>query len=116
MDKKKLDELVRQVCGPGDGTSTQGLQPDVEEIVLELADEFFDNVVASACKLAKIRGSQVLEIRDIQLVLQRQYNIRIPGYSMDEVRTVRKVQPTAGFFQKLNVINAAKVMGPKGDL
>ena len=116
LDKKKLDELVRQVCGAAEGPSAQGLHPEVEESILELADEFFDNVVTCACKLAKLRGSNMLEIRDIQLVLQRQYNIRIPGYSSDEVRTVRKVQPTASFLQKMNAIQAAKVMGGKGDL
>ena len=31
LDKKKLDELVRQVCGGGDGSSGQSLQPEVEE-------------------------------------------------------------------------------------
>ena len=116
LDKKKLDELVRQVCGAGDGASAQSLHPEVEESILELADEFFDNVVTSACKLAKLRGSNMLDIRDLQLILQRQYNIRIPGYSTDEVRTVRKVQPTASYFQKVNAIQAAKVMGGKGDL
>ena len=115
LSKKKLDDLVRQVCGAGDGSNSQGLHPEVEESVLELADEFFDNVVMSACRLAKLRGSQTLEIKDIQLVLQRQYNIRIPGYSTDEIRTVRKVQPTASYLQKMNAIQAAKVMGGKGD-
>lgn len=34
LDKKKLDELVRQVCGGGDGSSAQGLHPEVEEVRL----------------------------------------------------------------------------------
>ena len=115
LDKKKLDELVRQVCGAGDGSAAQGLHPEVEESILELADEFFDNVVSAACRLAKVRGSPTLEIKDLQLTLQRQYNIRIPGYSTDEIRTVRKVQPTASYLQKMNAIQAAKVMGGKVD-
>lgn len=32
LDKKKLDELVRQVCGPGDGTTQASLHPEVEEV------------------------------------------------------------------------------------
>ena len=32
LDKKKLDELVRQVCGGGEEGQGQGLQPEVEEV------------------------------------------------------------------------------------
>lgn len=34
LDKKKLDELVRQVTGGGDGNEGEGLQPEVEEVSL----------------------------------------------------------------------------------
>jgi len=124
LSKKKLDELVRQVTGGGDG---DGLTADVEEViysrstctpktnnfqaVLALADDFIDNVITSACRLAKIRPDSTLDIRDIQVVLERNYNIRVPGYSLDEVRTVRKFQPAAGWTQKMNAVQAAKVMG-----
>jgi len=84
--------------------------------VLQLADEFIENVVTSACKLAKLRGSTMLDIRDIQLILERQYNIRIPGYATDEIRTVRKIQPAPGYLQKMNAVQAAKVMGGKTDI
>jgi len=84
--------------------------------VLQLADEFIDNVITGACKLAKLRGQGSLELRDIQLVLEKQYNIRIPGYATDEVRTVRKAQPSAQYLQKMNAVSAAKLMGGKGEL
>lgn len=84
--------------------------------VLNLADSFIDNVLHTACRNAKERGSKVLEIRDIQLVLERTYNIRIPGYSSDELRTVRKVQPSVQWITKMSVIQAAKVTsGSKND-
>lgn len=73
-----------------------------------------DQVLQSACKAAKERGSQVLEIRDIQLTLERGYNIRIPGYASDEIRTVRKVQPTNAWISKMSAVQAAKVTGGKG--
>ena len=75
-----------------------------------------DQVVTAACKLAKLRTSQTLELRDIQLVLERNYNIRIPGYASDELRTVKKVQPTPQWTQKLAAVQAAKVTGGKGDI
>ncbi|KAG6054662.1 hypothetical protein E4U17_003615 [Claviceps sp. LM77 group G4] len=116
LSKKKLDELVRQVCG-GTGDSQDGnvLTPDVEESVLSMADSFVDNVLHASCRNAKERGSKVLEIRDIQLVLERTYNIRVPGYSSDELRTVRKVLPSPGWIAKMSAVQAAKVMPGKGE-
>ncbi|KAK1753074.1 hypothetical protein QBC47DRAFT_304634 [Echria macrotheca] len=117
LNKKKLDELVRQVCGgTAEGQEGNMLTPEVEEAVLTLADNFVDDVLHAACRIAKERGSKVLEIRDIQLVLERTYNIRIPGYSSDELRTVRKVQPNAQWITKMSAVQAAKVMPGKGDL
>ncbi|KUI61696.1 Transcription initiation factor TFIID subunit 12 [Cytospora mali] len=118
LSQKKLNDLVRQVCGGQvegqEGTSA--LTPDVEESILNLADSFVDRLLHAACNNAKQRGSKVLEIRDIQLVLERTYNIRIPGYSSDELRTVRKIQPAQGWITKMSAIQAAKVMPGKGDL
>ncbi|KAI0104662.1 hypothetical protein GGR51DRAFT_560924 [Nemania sp. FL0031] len=116
LSKKKLDELVRQVCGGGSpGADGNYLTPDVEESVLSVADNFVDDVLHMACRLAKERGSKVLEIRDIQLVLERVFNIRIPGYTSDELRTVRKVQPSPNWIAKMSAIQAAKVTSGKDD-
>lgn len=74
-----------------------------------------DEVIHAACRMAKARGSKVLEIRDLQLVLERTYNIRIPGYTTDELRTVRKIQPSAGWIGKMSAIQAAKIAPGKDD-
>ncbi|KAI9682765.1 MAG: Transcription initiation factor TFIID subunit 12 [Trizodia sp. TS-e1964] len=115
LSKKKLDELVRQVSGGGEGLEGPLLSPAVEELVLQLADDFVDQLIVSACQLAKARDSQTLDIRDIQLILERNYNIRIPGYALDEIRTVRKFVPTAAWTQKLQAVQAAKITGGKQD-
>ncbi|KAL9019029.1 MAG: hypothetical protein Q9185_003680 [Variospora sp. 1 TL-2023] len=116
LGRKKLEELVRQVTGSIDGEEGETLTAAAEETLLDVADDFVDQVVTAACKLAKLRSSQTLELRDIQLVLERNYNIRIPGYASDELRTVKKVQPTPGWTQKLAAVQAAKVTGGKGDV
>ncbi|KAK3305830.1 transcription initiation factor TFIID subunit A-domain-containing protein [Chaetomium strumarium] len=117
LNKKKLDELVRQVCGgTAEGQDGNLLTPEVEESVLNMADAFVDNVLHQACRNAKERGSKVLEIRDLQLVLERTYNIRIPGYSSEELRTVRKVQPNSSWIKKMSAVQAAKVVPGKGDI
>ena len=84
--------------------------------ILALADDFVDQVITSACRLAKLRQSSTLEIRDIQLILERNYNIRIPGYASDEIRTVRKFAPAQGWTQKMSAVQAAKVTGGKTEL
>ncbi|KAI9372807.1 transcription initiation factor TFIID subunit A-domain-containing protein [Aspergillus egyptiacus] len=112
LSKKMLDILVRQVTGGGEG---EGLTPDAEEFILQMADDFVDDVVTAACRLAKLRHSSTLEIRDIQLVLERNYNMRISGFSTDDLRTVKKPQPTQGWTQKMSAIQAAKVTQGKAE-
>ncbi|CAG8160327.1 unnamed protein product [Penicillium olsonii] len=106
LSKKMLDILVRQVTGGGEG---EMLTPDAEEFILQMADDFVDEVITQACRLAKLRPSSTLELRDLQLVLERNYNMRISGFSTDDLRTVKKPQPTQGWTQKMSAIQAAKV-------
>jgi transcription initiation factor TFIID subunit 12 len=73
-----------------------------------MVDEFIDTISTSACKLAKLRGSDTLDIRDIQIILERNWNIRIPGFSADEIRTVRKFNPAPAYHQKVNTLMAQK--------
>lgn len=113
LSKRKLDELVRQITGSTN--PADGLTPEVEEAVLSMTDNFVDNVITKACQLAKLRQGQSLDIRDVQMVLERNYGIRIPGYSLDEVRTVRKFQPAPGWVGKVQAVQAGKVMGGNRD-
>lgn len=85
-----------------------------KQIFLQVADDFVDDLISGACRLAKLRGSTTLDIRDLQLVLERQYNIRVPGFSSDEIRTVRRPQPATGWAQKMSAVQAAKLTGGGG--
>ncbi|EPQ56944.1 hypothetical protein GLOTRDRAFT_73406 [Gloeophyllum trabeum ATCC 11539] len=62
------------------------IEPEVEDLLLDIADEFIDSVTNFGCRLAKHRGGDTLEVRDLQLHLERNHNIRIPGFSSDETR------------------------------
>lgn len=106
LSKKMLDVLVRQVTGGGEA---EGLTPDAEEFILQMADDFVDDVVTSACRLAKLRSSSTLDIRDIQLILERNYNMRISGFSADDLRTVRKPNPSPSWAAKMSAVQAAKM-------
>lgn len=102
ISKRRLQDLVTKI------DPTERLDPEAEDILLEIADEFIDSVAHAACRLAKHRKSQMLEVKDVQLHLERNWNIRIPGYGSDELRTIRKAVVPAAYMNKLAAINAAK--------
>ncbi|KAK5116893.1 hypothetical protein LTR62_006614 [Meristemomyces frigidus] len=98
----------------GTSISTPLLDPAVEENLLAYADDFVDDLITSACKLAKLRPERMLDIRDLQIVLERNYGIRIPGFALEEVRTVRKFVPAPGWQGKMQAISTAKTLGGVG--
>ncbi|KAI0266727.1 transcription initiation factor TFIID subunit A-domain-containing protein [Gloeopeniophorella convolvens] len=86
----------RRKSAPGDASMRRSIQdlvlsidpnvkiePEVEDLLLDIADEFIDSVTNFGCRLAKHRGGDALEVRDLQLHLERNHNIRIPGFASD---------------------------------
>lgn len=58
-----MQELVKEI------DPTEQLDEDVEEILLQLADDFVETTVNAACLLAKHRKSNTVEVKDVQLHL-----------------------------------------------
>jgi transcription initiation factor TFIID subunit TAF12 len=104
LSKRKLQDLVKSI------DPDERLEPDVEELLMEVADEFIDSVLQQSCKIARHRKGQMLEVRDVQLHLERNWNIRIPGYSSEEVRSVKKYNPTPAHAAKVVAVNQSKAM------
>ena len=75
IPRDRLQEIVAQV------DSTERLDPDVEEALMEVAEDFVENVTTFACSLAKHRRSTVVEAQDVQLHLERSWNIVVPGFT-----------------------------------
>lgn len=70
----------------------QRLDADVEDILMDLTWDFINNVSNSAAKLAKHRQSDTVEACDAQLIVEKHYNIRIPGFGVEVVQEPVKKQ------------------------
>ena len=45
------------------------LDEEVEELLLQLADDFIESTVSTACQLAKHRKAATVDVKDVQLYL-----------------------------------------------
>ncbi|RKP13680.1 transcription initiation factor TFIID subunit A-domain-containing protein, partial [Piptocephalis cylindrospora] len=102
LGKRKLQELVSQV------DPLYRLEPAVEDLFLEVADEFIESVSHMACRLAKHRRGDTLEVRDVQMHLERHWNLRVPGFAADEIRSLRRPGNVSVHTQRLKAIAESK--------
>ncbi|NWW89170.1 TAF12 factor, partial [Rhynochetos jubatus] len=99
LTKKKLQDLVREV------DPNEQLDEDVEEMLLQIADDFIESVVTAACQLARHRKSNTLEVKDVQLHLgERHWNMWIPGFGSEEIRPYKKACTTEAHKQRMALI------------
>ncbi|XP_053692938.1 transcription initiation factor TFIID subunit 12 isoform X2 [Sabethes cyaneus] len=101
LTKPRLQELVREI------DPTEQLDEEVEELLLQIADDFVENTVNSACLLAKHRKVSKVEVRDVQLHLERNWNMWIPGFGTDELRPYKRATVTEAHKQRLALIRKA---------
>lgn len=80
LSKQDIEEMIKEYA-PG-----ETFDPEVQDMLLEIADDFVDNVLEHSARLAKHRGSETLEPQDVLLHLERHWDIHIPGYGGEEVR------------------------------
>jgi histone H3/H4 len=111
MEKKQFRDLVGDIIGQ------DGMTMEAEYMLMEIADEFIESVTTFACQLAKHRKSDRLQVQDVQLHLERNYNIHMPGYSVEDVRSLRKPvnTMTAAHLQRLKLIAEVKGAVRKSD-
>ncbi|XP_030767283.1 transcription initiation factor TFIID subunit 12 [Sitophilus oryzae] len=84
VTKQRLQDLVREI------DSTLNLEDDVEEQLLAYVDEFVDHCLEGAAMIAKHRGCSSIEVKDVQQILNRNYNMWTPGFGTDELRPYKR--------------------------
>ncbi|KAG8177881.1 hypothetical protein JTE90_004275 [Oedothorax gibbosus] len=98
LTKQKLQDLVREV------DSNVQTDEETDELLLQLAEEFIDDVVSTSCSLAKHRKSSSLEVKDVQLSLEKNWNMWIPGFGCEELRPYKKSSMTEAHKQRMALI------------
>ena len=98
IDKKRIQDLVKEV------DPMEQLDEDVEEMLLQIADDFIDSVVSASVQFAKHRKSNTTEVKDVQLHLERNWNMWIPGFGSDELKPYKKAATTEAHKQRLALI------------
>eukprot|EP01125_Pyxidicula_operculata_P011010 TRINITY_DN3608_c0_g1_i1.p1 TRINITY_DN3608_c0_g1~~TRINITY_DN3608_c0_g1_i1.p1 ORF type:complete len:155 (+),score=26.80 TRINITY_DN3608_c0_g1_i1:38-502(+) len=101
--RDKLQELVQQI------DPTERLDSEAEDLLLLVADEFVESVTEFACKLAKHRNSNSLDPIDLQLHLEKAWNIKIPGFTNEaNITQSKKPGVPASHQQRLQAIKKTK--------
>ncbi|KAK3739030.1 hypothetical protein QZH41_010494, partial [Actinostola sp. cb2023] len=99
LTKRRIQELLHEI------DPQEQMDDDVEDVrlfferemqrlLLQIADDFIESVVSASCQIAKHRKSNTLEVKDVQLHLERCWNMWIPGFGSDELRPYKKAATT----------------------
>ncbi|KAJ3414504.1 Transcription initiation factor TFIID subunit 12 [Chytridiales sp. JEL 0842] len=83
------------------------LDGDVEEMLMEVAQDFIKDVTTMSCKLAKHRGSDTLEVPDAQLPLDMHWKIKLPGFGEDIEPFKGRRGPTRSHQTKATTVKVA---------
>jgi transcription initiation factor TFIID subunit 12 len=81
-----LEKMIKE-CAPG-----ETFDEDVKTALLQLADDFVEEVAMQSHKLAKLRNADVIDVKDVALHLEREWDIVVPGTSGEELKPYKRPQ------------------------
>ncbi|CDW52667.1 DUF791 and TFIID 20kDa domain containing protein [Trichuris trichiura] len=92
---ERLDQLLRQI------DEHASLDEEVKQVLLNYAEEYAETLLTKACLVSRHRKSKVLETKDLQIVLERCYNVWIPGLGSDDLKPQKKASATEAHKQRV---------------
>ncbi|KAI3844776.1 hypothetical protein MKX03_003420 [Papaver bracteatum] len=108
LSKRSIHELITQI------DPSEKVDPEVEDILVDIAEDFVESVTTFACSLAKHRKSNVLEAKDILLHLERNWNMSLPGFGGDEIKNYKKPYTDEIHRERLAAIKKSMVLSDAG--
>jgi len=87
------------------------LEADAEQVLQDAADDFVENLASFACELAVHRSGTALEARDIQLALEKNWNMRLVGVgdNLAELKVIKKTTVTEAHKGRLADVRRSKL-------
>ncbi|KAL5716803.1 hypothetical protein ACHQM5_009923 [Ranunculus cassubicifolius] len=105
LSKRTIHELVSQI------DPSEKLDPEVEDILIEIAEDFVDSITTVGCSLAKHRKSTTLEAKDILLHLERNWHMTLPGFGGDEIKGYKKQLTNDIHKERLAAVKKSMLVG-----
>jgi transcription initiation factor TFIID subunit 12 len=104
LTKDVLTKIIKQL------TDNLGTLNDdgTAELLIKVADDLTDNAVIGISQLAKHRGSDTIEAKDVQLYFDRQFNGLELNLDGIHVRPAKRPITTDGHKQRMSLIKKGK--------
>jgi histone H3/H4 len=84
ISRATLESLLKE-CAPG-----EVFEDDVKTALLQLADDFVEEVALNSNRLAKLRNADCIDVKDVALHLEREWDIVVPGSAGDDLMPYKR--------------------------
>ncbi|EPS61934.1 hypothetical protein M569_12859, partial [Genlisea aurea] len=84
INKRSIQNIASQI------DPSERLESELESILVDVGEEYLESILTSGCSLAKHRKSTSLEVKDILLHVEKNWNMTLPGFGGDEIKSYKK--------------------------